>query len=93
MIKYKKFRLIFSGKFIESILVTCQNIPIPARVETVLLKTRCFKKIFFTFCSDGDELDALAGDVVEGLVDVGDFVETHLSPVRLGEGLAGYDFQ
>lgn len=50
-------------------------------------------KYVFTFCSNGDQFDALAGDVVEGLVDVGDLVKAHLAPVGLGERLARYDLQ
>ena len=46
-----------------------------------------------TLCADGHELDALAGDEVERLVDVGDLVEPHLAPVRLGQGLAGDHLQ
>lgn len=46
-----------------------------------------------TFRADRDELDALAGDVVERLVDVGDLVEAHLPPVGLRKGLAGYDLE
>lgn len=47
----------------------------------------------FTFGTDGDKFDTLAGDVVECLVDVCDLVKPHLAPVRLGKGLPRYDFQ
>ena len=43
---------------------------------------------WITFSADGDELDAFAGDKVEGLVDVGDLVEAHLAAVGLGQRLA-----
>ena len=43
--------------------------------------------------ADRHELDALAGDEVERLVDVGDLVEAHLAPVRLGQRLAGDDLE
>lgn len=49
--------------------------------------------VWYTFSSDGDELDALAGDKIQCLVDIGNLVESHLSPVGLGQGLAGDDFQ
>ena len=41
-----------------------------------------------TFSADGDEFNALAGDEVEGFVDVGDLVEAHLATVGLGQCLA-----
>ena len=47
----------------------------------------------YTFSADGDELDAFAGDEVEGFVDVGDLVEAHLAAVGLGQCLAGDDLQ
>lgn len=34
-----------------------------------------------TFSTDGDELNALAGDEVKSLVDVGDLVEPHLTAI------------
>jgi hypothetical protein len=34
-----------------------------------------------TFCADGDELDTLACDEVESLVDVGNLVEPHLAAI------------
>lgn len=46
-----------------------------------------------TFGTNGNQLDTLAGDEVEGLVDVGDLVEPHLAPVGLREGLAGDHLQ
>jgi hypothetical protein len=36
-----------------------------------------------TFGTNGDELDALAGDEVERLVHVGDLVEPHLASAQL----------
>lgn len=49
--------------------------------------------MWYTFSSDGDELDALAGDKIQRLVDIGNLVESHLSPVGLGQGLTGDDFK
>lgn len=49
--------------------------------------------VSFTFCTDGDEFNALAGDVVERLVHVGDLVEAHLAAVGLGQGFAGNHLQ
>ena len=47
----------------------------------------CYRVLGLTFGSNGNELDALARDEVQGLVDVGDFVESHLAPVWFGQGL------
>ena len=30
----------------------------------------------FTFCTNGDQLDSLAGDEIESFVDIGNFVES-----------------
>lgn len=49
--------------------------------------------IDLTLSTNGDKLDALAGDEVEGLVDVGDLVEAHLAAVRLLQGLARDDLE
>ena len=46
-----------------------------------------------TFSTDGDEFDTLAGNEVEGLVDIGDLVEPHFATVGLLEGLAGNNLQ
>lgn len=47
----------------------------------------------FTFGTDGDQFDPLARDKIQRLIDVGDFVEPHLAPVRLGKRLARYDLE
>jgi hypothetical protein len=41
------------------------------------------KVSLLTFSTNGDELDALAGDEVERLVHVGDLVEPHLASAQL----------
>ena len=46
-----------------------------------------------TFGTNGHKLDALAGDEVEGLVDIGDLVESHFAAVGLGQSLARDDFE
>lgn len=40
-----------------------------------------------TFGSNGHELDSLAGDEIQGLVDVGDLVHSHFASLRLGQAL------
>lgn len=49
--------------------------------------------VFLTLSTNGDQLDTLAGDEVEGLVDVGDLVEAHLAAVGLLQGLARDDLE
>lgn len=39
---------------------------------------------WLTLCSDGNQLDSLAGDELQSFVDVGDLVDSHLSSLRLG---------
>lgn len=39
----------------------------------------------FTFCPDGHQLHAFAGYVIQGFVDISDFVESHFSSVRFGQ--------
>ena len=46
-----------------------------------------------TFSSNRNELDALAGDKIQCLVDIGNLVESHLSPVGLGQSFTGDDFK
>lgn len=41
-----------------------------------------------TLSTDGHQLDALAADIVQSFVHVGDLVETHLALVRFGQPLA-----
>lgn len=40
-----------------------------------------------TFSTNGHQFDSFTADEVQGLVDVGDLVESHLSFVRLGQSL------
>lgn len=46
------------------------------------------RKRTLTLGTDGHQLDALAADVVQGFVHVGDLVETHLAFVGFGQPLA-----
>lgn len=43
---------------------------------------------FLTFSPDGHQLNPLAGNEVQGLVDIGNFVEAHLAFVWLGQPLS-----
>lgn len=45
-------------------------------------------KVALTLCSDGHQLDSLAGDEVQSFVDVGDLVDSHLSSLRFGQAFA-----
>lgn len=38
-----------------------------------------------TFCPDGHQLHAFAGYVIQGFVDISNFVESHFSSVRFGQ--------
>lgn len=38
-----------------------------------------------TFSPDGHQFHAFAGYVIQGFVDIGDFVESHFSSVRFGQ--------
>lgn len=41
--------------------------------------------ISLTFSSDGHQLDPFAGYEIQGFVDVGDLVHSHLASLRLGQ--------
>lgn len=45
----------------------------------------CFT--LYTFSTNGHQFDSFTADEVQSLVDIGDFVKTHLSFVRLGQSL------
>ena len=49
--------------------------------------------MLITFGSDGDELDAFAGNEIQGFVDIGDLVESHFTAVGLGQSLTRDDFE
>lgn len=44
-------------------------------------------------CTNGHQLDSLGGNEIQGLVDVGNLVKSHLATVRLLQGLAGNDLE
>lgn len=44
--------------------------------------------IILTFGPDGHQLDSFAGYEIQGLVDVGDLVHSHLAPLWLGQAFA-----
>ena len=54
---------------------------------------KSLKILIFTFSTDRDKFDAFAGDEVQSLVDIGDFVEPHLATVGLLQGFSGNDLQ
>lgn len=57
-----------------------------------ILKIQKSKQVLFSFTlsADGDQLDSLTADKIQGLVYIGNFVETHFAFVWLGQPLAWY---
>lgn len=75
------------------------NAIMPSTVETpnsnISLQTAqsSASNFAFTFGTDGHQLDSLARDEVQSLVDIGDFVEPHFASVGLGKSLPGDDLE
>ena len=54
----------------------------------LVIRRNILCRVLITFGSDGDELDAFAGDEIQGFVDIGDLVESHFTAVGLWQRLA-----
>lgn len=57
------------------------------REQKIRLCRAARQRASLTFGSNGHELDPLAGYEIQGLVDVGDLVHSHLASLRLGQAL------
>lgn len=60
-------------------------------LTSVMICYNFLARKLLTLSTNGDKLDTLAGDEVQGFVDIGDLVEPHLTAVRLGQCLARDD--
>lgn len=64
-------------------------------MSTELLPVKILRKqkreqvlLSFTLSADGDQFDSLTADIIQGLVNIGNFMETHFAFVWLGQPLA-----
>lgn len=93
-IQYTFRNFFFISRFsIAQYILFCQPLDNISFHSTPMRYQRPNHQYLHTFCTDGDELNSLAGNVIQSFVNVCDFVKSHLSPIWLWKCLTRYNFQ